>query len=109
MLVFGQLRVWDTEGNNGVLIYLLIADRDVEIVADRAIAARVPQADWDAVCRDMEDAFPGGPLSPRARRPESTASARCSRGTFRGRAGIATNSRTRPSFSERRGLQASVW
>jgi uncharacterized membrane protein len=60
VLVFGQLGVWDTEGNNGVLIYVLVADRDVEIVADRAIAARVPQPDWDAVCRDMEGHFRAG-------------------------------------------------
>jgi hypothetical protein len=58
--VFGQLGVWDTAGNDGVLIYLLMADRDVEIVADRAIAARVAQADWDAVCRDMEEHFRAG-------------------------------------------------
>ena len=58
--VFGQLGVWDTEGNNGVLIYVLMADRDVEIIADRAIAARVSQAEWDAVCRDMEDHFRAG-------------------------------------------------
>jgi uncharacterized membrane protein len=54
MQVFGHLGVWDTAGNNGVLIYLLMADHDVEIVADRAIAERVPQAGWDAVCREME-------------------------------------------------------
>jgi uncharacterized membrane protein len=58
--VFGQLGVWDTAGNNGVLIYLLMADHDVEIVADRAIAARVAQADWDAVCREMEAHFRTG-------------------------------------------------
>ncbi len=58
--VFGQLGVWDTEGNNGVLIYVLMADRDVEIVADRAIAARVTQAEWDAVCREMEARFRAG-------------------------------------------------
>lgn len=58
--VFGQLGVWDTEANNGVLIYVLMADRDVEIVADRGIAARVSQAQWDAVCRAMEDAFRRG-------------------------------------------------
>lgn len=58
--VFGHLGVWDTEGNNGVLIYVLMADRDVEIVADRAIAARVPQAGWDAVCREMESHFRAG-------------------------------------------------
>jgi uncharacterized membrane protein len=55
--VFGLLRVWDTERNNGVLIYLLMADRDVEIVADRGIAARVPSERWEEVCRAMEAHF----------------------------------------------------
>lgn len=55
--VFSELRVWDTAHNNGVLIYLLQADRDVEIVADRGISAKVPQAEWEAICRDMEAAF----------------------------------------------------
>src|SRR5262245_17802780 len=58
--VFGQLGVWDTAGNNGVLIYVLMADRVVEIVADRAIAARVAQPDWDSVCREMESHFKAG-------------------------------------------------
>jgi uncharacterized membrane protein len=58
--VFGHLGVWDTDGNNGVLIYVLMADHDVEIVADRAIAARVPQADWDALCREIEAHFRAG-------------------------------------------------
>ena len=60
VVVFGQLGVWDTDANNGVLIYVLMADRVVEIVADRAIAARVPQAEWDTVCRDMESHFRAG-------------------------------------------------
>ena len=51
--VFSQLRVWDTEHNNGVLIYLLLADRDVEIVADRGIHAKTG-AQWDEICRAME-------------------------------------------------------
>ncbi|CAG9172645.1 hypothetical protein LMG23994_02457 [Cupriavidus pinatubonensis] len=55
--VFSRQHVWDTEHNNGVLIYLLLADRCVEIVADRGIHARVPQEEWDAICREMEDAF----------------------------------------------------
>jgi uncharacterized membrane protein len=55
--VFGLLRVWDTEENAGVLIYLLLADRDVEIVADRGIDRRVDAADWGAICRRMETAF----------------------------------------------------
>jgi uncharacterized membrane protein len=57
---FGQLGVWDTAGNNGVLIYVLMADHDVEIVADRAIAARVGQGEWDAICREMEREFRAG-------------------------------------------------
>jgi uncharacterized membrane protein len=55
--VFSQLRVWDTEDNNGVLIYLLLADRDVEIIADRGIHVRVPGEEWEAVCRMMESEF----------------------------------------------------
>ncbi|MFO1282597.1 MAG: TPM domain-containing protein [Burkholderiales bacterium] len=52
--VFGLARVWDTEGNDGVLIYLLLADRDVEIVADRGIAALVPEVAWQSICERME-------------------------------------------------------
>ncbi len=55
--VFSQQRVWDTEHNNGLLIYLLLADRAVEIVADRAIAARVDFREWESVCCEMETAF----------------------------------------------------
>ena len=58
--VFSQLRVWDTEHNNGVLIYLLLADRDVEIVADRGIHTRLGQESWEAICREMESAFRNG-------------------------------------------------
>jgi len=58
--LFGQFGVWNTEHNNGVLIYVLMADHDVEIVADRGIAARVPQAEWDAVCRQMEHHYREG-------------------------------------------------
>ncbi|MBI5659618.1 MAG: TPM domain-containing protein [Nitrosomonadales bacterium] len=58
--MFSQLRVWDTEHNNGVLIYLLLADRDVEIVADRGIHARLGNSVWEAICRDMEAAFRQG-------------------------------------------------
>ncbi|HMM54477.1 MAG TPA: TPM domain-containing protein [Candidatus Desulfobacillus sp.] len=52
--VFSLLRVWDTACNNGVLIYVQLADRQVDILADRGIAARVAQADWDALCRRFE-------------------------------------------------------
>ena len=55
--VFSQLRIWDTERNNGVLIYLLLADRGVEIVADRGIAAKVGPREWERICREMEAAF----------------------------------------------------
>jgi uncharacterized membrane protein len=55
--VFSRLRVWDTEYNNGVLIYLLLADHDFEIVADRGIHVRLGQEVWAAICRDMEAAF----------------------------------------------------
>ena len=55
--LFAQLRVWDTEHNNGVLIYLQLIDRKVEIVADRGINARVGQVFWTEVCRGIEAAF----------------------------------------------------
>jgi len=58
--LFSNLRVWDTEENSGVLIYLLLADREVHIVADRGIARRVPQAEWDAVAQAMQKAFRQG-------------------------------------------------
>jgi len=52
--LFSLLRIWDTARNNGVLLYVLLADRTVEIVADRGIAVHIAQADWDEVCRCME-------------------------------------------------------
>jgi len=58
--VFSQLRVWDTEENNGVLIYLLAADRDIEIVADRGINARVTPTEWERICRGAEQALARG-------------------------------------------------
>lgn len=58
--VFAQLRVWDTEQNNGVLVYLLLADHDVEIVADRGIHAHVGAAGWERICHTMEQAFREG-------------------------------------------------
>lgn len=54
---FGFLGCWDTEDNNGVLIYLLLADRDVEIVADRGAARAVAPEAWEAACREMEAHF----------------------------------------------------
>ena len=58
--VFGLARVWDTEENVGVLVYVLLADRDVEIVADRGIDRSVGAAAWQAVCHAMEAAFRRG-------------------------------------------------
>lgn len=57
---FSGLRVWDTEQNSGVLIYLLLADHDIELVADRGIAARVEQAEWDDIARHMEQHYRQG-------------------------------------------------
>ncbi|MCG3171103.1 MAG: hypothetical protein CALGDGBN_02690 [Pseudomonadales bacterium] len=64
--VFAELGVWDTEDNSGVLIYVLLADHDVEIVADRGIAARVDPARWEAICAGMERAFAAGDFGPGA-------------------------------------------
>lgn len=58
--VFAQLRVWDTAANNGVLIYVQLADRRVEIVADRGFSGLVGPGEWEAVCRLMQDHFRAG-------------------------------------------------
>jgi uncharacterized membrane protein len=58
--VFAHLRVWDTAANNGVLIYVQLADRHVEIVADRGFVDRVSPAEWEAVCRLMQEHFHAG-------------------------------------------------
>lgn len=58
--VFAQRRVWDTERNNGVLIYLLLADHDVEILADRGVHRHVGAEEWERICRAMEQAFRDG-------------------------------------------------
>lgn len=60
MQVFAQLQVWNTELRNGVLIYVLLADRDVEILADRGAAGCIAQADWEGVCRIMESHYRAG-------------------------------------------------
>ena len=57
---FGRLRVWDTEANNGVLLYLLLADRRIEIVADRGLRASVDDAHWRAICERMEGGLRNG-------------------------------------------------
>jgi len=58
--VFSLLRVWDTELRNGVLIYVLAADRNVEIVADRGAAARISPIEWESACRLIEEHFRAG-------------------------------------------------
>jgi uncharacterized membrane protein len=58
--LFGSLRIWDTEGNSGVLVYVLLADRRVEIIADRGIHREVGDAEWRSICGTMESAFREG-------------------------------------------------
>lgn len=58
--LFSDLRVWDTEHNSGILIYVQMADRCVEVLADRGITARVPQSAWNELCRALERAFAAG-------------------------------------------------
>ncbi len=54
VMTFRHLNVWDTEENNGVLLYLSLADRDIEIVADRGIHDKAGTPAWEEICRDME-------------------------------------------------------
>lgn len=58
--LFAALRIWDTAENSGILIYVQLVEQRVEILADRGIAARVAQAEWDAICREMETRFGSG-------------------------------------------------
>jgi uncharacterized membrane protein len=58
--MFGKLRVWDTENNNGVLIYLLFAEHAIEIVADRGLKARVADAEWQAIIERMREPLRAG-------------------------------------------------
>ncbi len=60
VMLFGKLRVWDTEHNNGVLIYLLLADHAIELVADRGLNARVSPADWQAMVAHLGTALQAG-------------------------------------------------
>lgn len=55
--VFSELRIWDTENNNGVLIYLLLAEKSVEIIADRGVAKKVTSSEWETICHNMELSF----------------------------------------------------
>ena len=58
--LFSVLKVWDTEENTGVLIYVQLVERDIEVVADRGISRLIPQDGWDGICRRMEEAFRAG-------------------------------------------------
>jgi uncharacterized membrane protein len=58
--LFGKLRVWDTEANNGVLVYLLLAEHAIEIVADRGLSRHVDAARWQALIAPMREAFRAG-------------------------------------------------
>lgn len=58
--LFSTLRVWDTEHNSGVLVYVLMADRAIEIVADRGIVQRAPDHTWETICKHMQAAFAAG-------------------------------------------------
>ncbi len=58
--LFSNLRVWDTEHNNGVLVYVELADRAVEVIADRGIARLVPERDWDRICLQLRESFAAG-------------------------------------------------
>jgi uncharacterized membrane protein len=65
--LFSLLRVWDTQANNGVLVYLLLAEHDIEIVADRGFTGLVLDAEWEAVCHEMEAHFRAGRFEEGAR------------------------------------------
>lgn len=62
--LFGKLQVWDTEANNGVLIYLLLAEHAIEIVADRGLNRHVDAARWAAIITSMREAFQAGHFEP---------------------------------------------
>jgi uncharacterized membrane protein len=55
--VFSELRIWDTDQNNGVLIFLLLADRKVEIIADRGLNNEIAESEWRHICQQMENSF----------------------------------------------------
>lgn len=58
--LFASLHVWDTALDNGVLLYVQLADRAVEIVADRGLLGRVEPDEWAAICARLQAAFAGG-------------------------------------------------
>ncbi|MFD1712652.1 TPM domain-containing protein [Ottowia sp. GY511] len=60
LMQFSKLRVWDTEDNNGVLIYVLLAEHAIELVADRGVHRRVPPGEWQAIVGRLADALKTG-------------------------------------------------
>ena len=58
--VFTHLRVWDTRENSGVLVYVQLADHAIEIVADRGLAARIDDAEWQRICAALRERFVAG-------------------------------------------------
>ncbi len=56
-IVFTQLRVWDTQGNNGVLIYVLLAEHAIEIVPDRGARSCIPPQAWQHACALIRQGF----------------------------------------------------
>lgn len=86
--VFSELRVWDTEENSGVLIYVLFADHAIEIVADRGINAAAGQPAWERIAADMERAFAAGDYGAGALRGIAAVSAELLRHLPRGGGGV---------------------
>ena len=97
---FARLRVWDTELSNGVLIYVLMADRDVEIVADRGAAARISPIEWEGACRLMESHFREGRFREGALAGVEAVGGLLER-EFPSRPAIVTSFRTSPRFCSR--------
>ena len=60
LMMFAKLRVWDTEHNNGVLIYLLLAEHAIELVADRGVSRHVDAALWQALVARLGEALRAG-------------------------------------------------
>lgn len=58
--VFGRLKVWDTRENTGILVYVLLSERAIEIVADRGVSSLVDDASWLAICQRLRDRFFAG-------------------------------------------------
>ena len=94
--IFGLMRIWDTEDNVGILVYLLLADRDVEIVADRGIDRSVGEGAWEAACRKMEAAFRAGNYAEGAERGVAELNALLERHFPRGDGGAANELPDRP-------------